>query len=76
VTEALVCGPEVMMRFSAQALREAGVPAASIHLSMERSMKCAVGLCGHCQWGEDFLCREGPVLPYDRIAARLAVRER
>lgn len=74
-TEAMVCGPEIMMRFSALALRERGIAESSIHLSMERSMKCAVGLCGHCQWGEDFLCRDGPVLSLDRIAARLGVRE-
>jgi NAD(P)H-flavin reductase len=74
-TEAFVCGPELMMRFAAAALRASGIPDAAIHLSMERNMQCAVGLCGHCQWGEDFLCREGPVLPLDRIAARLAVRE-
>lgn len=74
-TEAMICGPEIMMRFGAQALRLRGVAAASIHLSMERSMKCAVGLCGHCKWGEDVLCRDGPVLTLERIAARLGVRE-
>ena len=74
-TVALLCGPEVMLRFTAAALRGAGVAAARIFVSMERNMKCAVGLCGHCQFGPDFICRDGPVLPYDRIAARLAVRE-
>jgi NAD(P)H-flavin reductase len=72
---ALVCGPEVMMRFAATALRDAGVPAGRIWLSMERNMKCAVGLCGHCQFGPDFVCRDGPVMRYDRIADILAVRE-
>ncbi len=74
-TVALICGPEVMLRFTAAALRGAGVPDARIFLSMERNMKCAVGLCGHCQFGPDFICKDGPVLPYARIAARLAVRE-
>ncbi len=74
-TVALLCGPEVMLRFTAAALRGAGVSAARIFVSMERNMKCAVGLCGHCQFGPDFMCKDGPVLPYDRIAARLAVRE-
>jgi len=46
-----------------------------IHLSMERNMKCAIGLCGHCQFGADFVCKDGPVLRYDHVAARLAVRE-
>ena len=74
-TIAFVCGPEVMMRFSAAALLAAGVGANRIHVSMERNMKCAIGLCGHCQFGADFVCRDGPVLPYDRIAKRLAVPE-
>ena len=74
-TVALVCGPEVMMRFAATALHDAGIAAQHIWLSMERNMKCAVGLCGHCQFGPDFVCRDGPVMRYDRIADILAVRE-
>lgn len=74
-TVAMVCGPEVMMRFSANALTAAGLPAEHIYLSMERNMKCAIGLCGHCQFGPDFICKDGPVMRYDRIAAILAVRE-
>jgi NAD(P)H-flavin reductase len=72
---ALVCGPEIMMRFSANALRDAGVAADRIYLSTERNMKCAIGLCGHCQFGPDFICKDGPVMRYDRIAPILAVRE-
>lgn len=74
-TLALVCGPEVMMRFTANALLAAGVGPERIHLSMERNMKCAVAQCGHCQFGPFFVCREGPVLRYDRIAGILAVPE-
>jgi NAD(P)H-flavin reductase len=72
---AFICGPEVMMRFTAEALVAAGVPASRVFLSMERNMKCAIGQCGRCQFGPDFICRDGPVLRYDRIAARLRVRE-
>lgn len=72
---AFLCGPEVMMRATAQALSDAGVPPDRIWLSMERNMKCGIGLCGHCQYGPDFICRDGPVLRYDRIAARLTLRE-
>ncbi len=64
---ALVCGPEVMMRHSAAALGDRGVPPARVRLSMERNMKCGVGLCGHCQLRELFLCVDGPVLSYDRL---------
>lgn len=64
-TLALVCGPEVMMRYAAMALADRGVPTSRLRLSMERNMKCGVGLCGHCQLREFFLCVDGPVLPYD-----------
>jgi NAD(P)H-flavin reductase len=72
---ALVCGPEVMMRFTVNALREADVAPDRIYLSMERNMKCAIGLCGHCQFGPTFVCKDGPVMRLDKIAAILAVRE-
>jgi NAD(P)H-flavin reductase len=72
---AMVCGPELMMRFTGEALRQAGLAAGNIYLSMERNMKCAIGLCGHCQFGADFICKDGPVMRYDRIADNLTVRE-
>jgi len=74
-TVAMVCGPEVMMRFTAAALGDTGLAAGSIYLSMERNMKCAIGLCGHCQFGPDFICKDGPVMAYDRIAEIFALRE-
>ena len=72
---ALVCGPEVMMRFTVSALREAGVPDERMYLSMERNMKCAAGLCGHCQFGPEFICMTGPVMRFDRIASLFSTRE-
>jgi NAD(P)H-flavin reductase len=72
---ALVCGPEVMMRFTAEALLDRGVPAERILVSMERNMKCAIGHCGHCQFGPEFICRDGPIFPYERIRRLIAVRE-
>lgn len=74
-TLALVCGPEVMMRHVAAALLARGVRPSRIRLSLERTMKCGVGLCGHCQLRELLLCEDGPVVAYDRIAALLDVRE-
>jgi NAD(P)H-flavin reductase len=74
-TIAMICGPEVMMRFTATALQGAGLSPDRIYLSMERNMKCAIGLCGHCQFGPNFICKDGPVMRYDRIADILAVRE-
>ena len=64
-TLALVCGPEVMMRYAASALADRGVRKDRLRLSMERNMKCGVGLCGHCQLRELFVCVVGPVLTYD-----------
>ena len=72
---ALVCGPEVMMRFAIAALRDAGIADEAIYLSMERNMKCAIGFCGHCQFGTVFVCRDGPVFRYDRVRAMLALKE-
>ena len=74
-TVALVCGPEIMMRFAVNALRDTGVAPDHIHLSMERNMKCAIGLCGHCQFGPQFVCKDGPVMRFDRIASLFPVRE-
>ena len=74
-TLALVCGPETMMRPAALALVARGVPANRVRLSMERNMKCGVGLCGHCQLRELFLCVDGPVLSYDRLAPLMSIRE-
>ena len=72
---AFVCGPEAMIRFSAEALIEQGVSPGSVHISMERNMKCAVGHCGHCQLGPEFVCRDGPVFTFERMRAAFTVRE-
>lgn len=74
-TSAFVCGPEVMMRVVARELRHLGVAAYNIALSMERNMKCGIGLCGHCQYGSDFLCWAGPVGSFQKFASRLGVDE-
>ena len=74
-TTAFVCGPEIMMRLSARALAEAGIPAADIRVSLERNMRCGVARCGHCQLGPLLLCRDGPVVDYVRSQPLLAVRE-
>lgn len=74
-TVAFVCGPEVMMRMTALELQKRGVAAGQIFISMERNMKCAIGFCGHCQFGPVFVCRDGPVFPYSRIKNWLATWE-
>ena len=74
-TVAMICGPEEMMRYAVFELQKRGVPTANIFLSMERNMKCAVGFCGHCQFGPEFICKDGPILRYDRIANWFAIRD-
>ena len=70
----LTCGPEVMMRYVVQSAMHRKIPASNIWVSLERNMNCAVGLCGHCQLGPEFLCKDGPVLPYLRVANWLKVQ--
>ncbi len=72
---ALICGPEVMIRFTVLELHKRGMSDDNIYLSMERNMKCAIGFCGHCQFGPTFICKDGPVFRYDRIGAWLGKRE-
>jgi len=72
-TVAVVCGPEIMMKVVAAEMASRGVGGGSIYVSMERNMKCAIGFCGHCQFGPEFICRDGPVFPYERVADRLRV---
>jgi NAD(P)H-flavin reductase len=74
-TLAMVCGPEVMMRFVALALADRGVAETDIYLSMERNMKCAIGHCGHCQLGPNFICRDGPVFTFERLKRLMTVKE-
>ena len=74
---ALLCGPEIMMRFTARALVDMGVAPEAILVSLERNMQCGLGWCGHCQLGPFLLCRDGPVVPYAGIVSQLLTeRER
>jgi NAD(P)H-flavin reductase len=70
-TVALLCGPEVMMRFAAADLVELGVDPARVRVSLERNMQCGAGVCGHCQLGPLLLCRDGPVVSYGHVVAEL-----
>jgi NAD(P)H-flavin reductase len=74
-TIAFLCGPEPMMRFSANVLLGKGVAPEDIRVSLERNMQCGVGLCGHCQLGPLLVCRDGPVVDYACARPLLAVPE-
>lgn len=74
-TVAMIVGPEIMMRFTTLELTKRGVREDAIFISMERNMKCAIGYCGHCQFGPTFICKDGPVFPFSRLAWLLGKRE-
>ncbi len=74
-TTAYVCGPEVMIRATARELVHRGLRPERVLVSLERTMRCGTGHCGHCQLGPLLLCRDGAVLGYDRAAPLLATRE-
>jgi NAD(P)H-flavin reductase len=64
-----------MMRFTTLELEKRGVAYDRIFVSMERNMKCGIGLCGHCQMGGSFVCKDGPVYRYDQLGGMLMARE-
>jgi len=74
-TVAMICGPEIMIRHTAAALEDMGVADDRIFVSLERNMQCAIGSCGHCQFGPHFLCKDGPIFRFDRIKTILGLRE-
>ena len=67
-TTAMVCGPEIMMTVTAERLMEGYAMAPeNIYITMERNMKCGIGVCGHCQFGQKFVCTDGAVFPYSEV---------
>lgn len=72
---AMMCGPEIMMRFAARELETLGMTQQRIFITMERNMRCGAGLCGHCQLGSAFVCKDGPVYRYDQMAPLMSIRE-
>jgi NAD(P)H-flavin reductase len=72
---AMICGPEIMLRYTILELQKRGVAPENIYISMERNMKCGTRFCGHCQWGPYFICKDGPVFSYDQIKDWFSLRE-
>jgi NAD(P)H-flavin reductase len=66
-TLVMMCGPEIMMRIACMMLSHHGLRPDSMYVSLERHMECGIGLCGHCQLGPFFLCKDGPVMRLDRL---------
>lgn len=74
-TIVFTCGPEIMMRFVVYEALARRIPKESVYVSLERNMKCAIGFCGHCQYGPFYLCKEGPVLSYNQVEPFFGVEE-
>jgi len=74
-TIAMVCGPEIMMKFTVEELQRRGLTPEQIYISMERNMKCGVGVCGHCQFGPKFICKDGPVFRLPEVSYLLDKKE-
>ena len=75
-TTAFVCGPDRMMQATARALASCGVEPERIWLTLERNMACGVGVCGHCQLGPYFVCRDGPVFSVAELGDTFTVEGR
>ena len=68
-TIALVCGPPIMLKFTLPVLSGLGFAPGEIITSLEMRMKCGIGLCGRCNIGSKYVCRDGPVFTYEQIQA-------
>jgi 2-polyprenylphenol hydroxylase and related flavodoxin oxidoreductases len=64
---AFVCGPEAMMRVAVKKLLNKGFKKEYVYISLERRMRCGIGVCGTCQFGHYFVCRDGPVFRYSDV---------
>ncbi len=58
---AIVCGPPIMIKFTQPVLEKIGFSPENIILSLEMRMKCGIGMCGRCNIGHKFVCKDGPV---------------
>jgi len=65
---ALVCGPPIMIKYTLPVLEGLAFSPESIILSLEKRMKCGVGMCGRCNIGSKLVCRDGPVFTLAQLA--------
>lgn len=70
----MICGPEGMIRAVIRDITRRGINASQVYISMERNMQCAVGHCGHCQFGKQFVCKNGPVFNYADVSELLKIK--
>ncbi|MGB9712742.1 MAG: FAD/NAD(P)-binding protein [Dissulfurimicrobium sp.] len=64
---ALICGPPIMIKFTMPPLEKIGWQDEQVYLSLENRMKCGLGVCGHCNIGPVYVCKDGPVFTRARV---------
>jgi NAD(P)H-flavin reductase len=64
---AIVCGPPIMIKFVLFGLKELGFEDHQIYSTLEKRMKCGIGICGRCNMGTKYVCVDGPVFTYDQL---------
>jgi len=65
---AIVCGPPIMIKFTLPVLTELGFPSERIITSLEMRMKCGIGICGRCNIGTEYVCKDGPVFTLEQLS--------
>jgi NAD(P)H-flavin reductase len=65
---AIICGPPIMIKFTLPVLTELGFPPERIISSLEMRMKCGIGICGRCNIGAEYVCKDGPVFTLERLS--------
>jgi NAD(P)H-flavin reductase len=66
-TYAIICGPPIMIKFTQPVLDNLGYNHDNILMSLENKMKCGIGICGRCNIGKDFVCKDGPVFTLSQL---------
>ncbi len=64
----IVCGPPIMIKFTIPVLEKLGFPPERIILSLEMRMKCGIGICGRCNIGKEYVCKDGPVFTLAQLS--------
>ncbi len=64
---AIICGPPVMIKFTMPELEALGFKPDQIIMSLENRMKCGIGMCGRCNVGNKYVCKDGPVFTKEEL---------
>jgi NAD(P)H-flavin reductase len=64
---ALICGPPIMIKFVLFGLKELQYEDHQIFTTLEKRMKCGIGICGRCNMGSKYVCVDGPVFSMEQL---------